>query len=69
VCDLRWQRAARTELAALRVEVARRDDDGLFRRYEDDEDRVVLRMLTLPTDEECQSVDAALDALLAKYRP
>ncbi len=69
VCDLRWQRAARTELAALRVEVARRDDDGLFRRYEDDEDRVVLRMLTLPADEECQAVDAALDALLAKYRP
>lgn len=69
ICDLRWQRAANTELSALRIEVARRNDDALFRRYEDDEERVVLRMQTLPADEECQAVDAALDALLAKYRP
>ncbi|MDP3236665.1 MAG: hypothetical protein Q8S33_36025 [Myxococcales bacterium] len=69
ICDLRWQRAANTELSALRLEVARRDDDALFRRYEDDEDRVVVRMQTLPIGEECQAVDAALDALLAKYRP
>ncbi len=69
ICDLRWQRAANTELSALRIEVARRNDDALFRRYENDEERVVLRMQTLPADEECQAVDAALDALLAKYRP
>ncbi len=69
ICDLRWQRAANTELSALRIEVAGRDDDALFRRYEDDEDRVVVRMQTLPAGEECQAVDAALDALLAKYRP
>lgn len=69
VCDLRWQRAANTELSALRIEVARRNDDALFRRYEDDEERVLLRMQTLPAGEECQAVDAALDALLTKYRP
>ncbi|MDP1917828.1 MAG: hypothetical protein Q8L14_16410 [Myxococcales bacterium] len=69
ICDLRWQRAANTELSTLRIEVARRNDDALFRRYEDDEERVLVRMQTLPADEECQAVDAALDALLAKYRP
>lgn len=69
VCDRQWLRAANAELAALRSVVARRDDDALYRRYEDDEDRVIRRFDDVDTPEQCVAVDAAIDALLQKYDP
>ncbi len=41
VCDDRWRRAVNQELRDLHAEVAKKDDDALFIRFEKDEERVL----------------------------
>lgn len=67
VCDTRWQRAAEVDLANVRRVVASHNDDPLFMRYEKDEEALMTRMSTIATPAECAKVNAALDALIAKY--
>lgn len=67
VCDALWQRAAELDLANLRRVVANHEDDQLFSRYSKAEEAVMMRMQTIGSPAECAQVNAALDALIAKY--
>lgn len=58
----------KVELNALRAEVARRDDDALYRRYLDDEDRVLLGFRDLHTSAGCLRADDSVDALVRRYQ-
>ncbi|MBL8937043.1 MAG: hypothetical protein JNM69_20970 [Archangium sp.] len=67
VCDVSWRRAAEAELASLKRAVAARNDDRLFRRYEQAEESVMLRMQAIGSAAECAQVNDALDVLIGKY--
>lgn len=67
VCDDRWKRASELELAALSRDVAKKDDDSLWVKYQSDEERVMKKMLTVQTAASCNAANEALDQLQRKY--
>lgn len=67
VCDELWTRSSMAELAALRGSVARRGDDGLYARYEAEEERAMIKMKSSQTAAGCSAANAALDQLQKKY--
>ncbi|MBM4776943.1 MAG: serine/threonine protein kinase [Archangiaceae bacterium] len=67
VCDDRWKRASEVELAALSRDVAKKDDDALWVKYQADEERVMKKMLTAQSAAGCAVANEALDQLQRKY--
>lgn len=67
VCDDRWKRASEVELAALSRDVAKKDDDALWVKYQADEERVMKKMLTAQSAAGCAAANDALDQLQRKY--
>jgi len=70
ICDDRWRRAVIQELRDLHAEVARKDDDALFIRFEKDEERVLdkLNLENVSTSAGCVEADTAATRLLTRYR-
>lgn len=67
VCDDRWKRASESELAALSRDVAKKEDDALWVKYQSDEERVMKKMLTVQSAAGCAAANEALDQLQRKY--
>lgn len=70
VCDDRWRRAVNQELRDLHAEVAKKDDDALFIRFEKDEERVLAKLNSekVNTSAGCVDADTAATRLLTDYR-
>jgi len=70
ICDDRWRRAVNQELRDLHAEVAKKDDDALFIRFEKDEERVLSKLNSekVSTSAGCVDADTAATRLLNDYR-
>lgn len=70
VCDDQWLRAVKQELRDLHAEVAKKDDDALFIRFEKDEERVLGKITSekVSTAAGCVDADTAATRLLNVYR-
>lgn len=69
-CDDQWKRAVAQELRDLHAQVAKKDDDELFKRFEKDEERVILKLdaKKVSTAAGCDDADKSATWLLKQYQ-